>query len=87
MSSQPIQPTQFTQTQIDLSSLQQSILQDQIIPNYKKEIFDALQGRNIWNKISVVLTITTFIMMAGSSITSFSSPQFNCRFLPLNINL
>ena len=63
-------------TSIDLSEIQRDIFQTQIAPSYAREISDGLCGRRIWNKMSVIFTILTFVFMAGSSVTSFSSPQF-----------
>lgn len=61
---------------IDSRIIRKRVIEDKLYPTYEKEINDGLIWRNRWTKISSCFFTVTFVVMATSTIISFSSPQF-----------
>jgi hypothetical protein len=61
---------------IDSRLIRKRVIENKLYPTYEEEINDGLIWRNRWTKISSCFFTITFIVMATSTIISFSAPQF-----------
>ena len=79
-------PSQNTDTNsytiIDSKQLRHEIITGHIYPAYINEFTDALAWKRHWSKISSIAFTITFIVVSGSTLISFSAPQFpNVNYL------
>lgn len=61
---------------IDSRIIRKLIIEKKLYPTYENEIDDGLLWRNRWSKMASCFFTVTFIVMAASTIISFSAPQF-----------
>lgn len=62
--------------EIDSKKLRMEIITEQIYPAYKEEITSNLTQRKVWSTMFSIFSSLTIMMVASSTIVSFSVPQF-----------
>lgn len=69
---------------INQEDIRKQIVNDIIIPSYKKDILCTIELKSYWSKINKLLICISYILYGTSSIVAFSAssfPEYNLGFV------